>query len=528
VTDPQRRRGKTHNQAALDDHKLRFRRSSVAASQFLDYLAASEVGVWRVEPDSNPSRWWLNVTLPQHQQNIFDLQREIKVLFTDYERVEPRTLAVIHERVRKDIRVESDLAILISNDASARDKARRRAGEMAIIAVEPAAFAGDNPPGLHELIAEAIATVDHYDVTTAIRDPSGFYGRTAEVESIAADLKRAVSVGVFGLRKAGKTSLLNAVTTLRNNEGGHVTIHIDVSEIVTAEQFRSAVLEKLWSAVRDLSSPEQFSPRLRTLTRSGTRKMDVPDSAPFWVQDIREILGEVESPAALVVDEIDQAFPLRSNLEPDEARALYTALVQLRSLLQEQESLVLLCAGVDPALFERPLFDGRDNLLYKLVRLLWLAPMPRDEMAAMVRSLGRRMGVRIRDHKTIDSLFAQFGGHPLLTRKACSIAAKARTAESLPFHLTTEILNRAIETRAYSGPREEAADVLESFTEWFPDESALLHLYFSKDVGEAEGGREILREEPDALAHAIAYGLCFPDYSARISAAISALDRTSS
>jgi hypothetical protein len=524
VTDPHQQEGQTLNQMTLDTHTSRFRRSSVAASQFLDYLRTSEVGIWRVEQDRNPSRWWLNVTLPQHQQTVFDLQREIKVLFTDYTQVEPRTLAVVQERVREDMRVESDLAILVSNDPNAKNKARRRAGEMAIISIETAAFSGENQPHLHEHIAEAVATVDHYDVTTAIRDPSGFYGRTAEVESISADLKRAVSVGVFGLRKAGKTSLLNAVAALRRDEGGLVTVKIDVSEIVTAEQFRSIVLESLWSAVRDLPSNERFAPRLRTLTRSGARRVDLPDSATLWVQDIRNILEGLDSPAALIVDEIDQAFPARSNLEPSEARALYTALVQLRSLLQEQESLVLLCAGVDPALFERPLFDGKDNLLYKLVRLLWLAPMPREEMAAMVRSLGRRMGVRIRDFSTIDTLFAQFGGHPLLTRKACSIAVRTRTADSLPYHLTTELVNRAIETREYSGPRVEAADVLRSFTEWFPDESALLHLYFSRNADEAQVGQELLGEDPNALAHAIAYGLIFPDYRARIAAAIVALE----
>ena len=119
---------------------------------------------------------------------------------------------------------------------------------------------------------------------------------------------------------------------------------------------------------------------------------------------------------ALFVDEIDQAFPPRSNLAEIEALGLFNSLVQLRSLIQEQSLLSFLCAGVDPAMFESPLINGRDNLLYKLVRLSWLAPMSRDEMAEMVRTLGRRMGVRVRSHLVIDRLFDDLGGHPLLTR----------------------------------------------------------------------------------------------------------------
>jgi hypothetical protein len=467
----------------------------------------------------------MNITLPLHQQGIFGLNREIQVLYTEYEHVEPRSLSVIQGRVRKDMRVEPDVAILVSRDKSARDTARRRAGEMAIIAIDLDEVRAGDSPLLHTLIAQSVATVDHFDVATPVRDPSGFYGRQAEIDSIANDLKRAVSVGIFGLRKAGKTSLLNALTTLRSDDDRNATVRVDVSEIVTAEQFRSTVLEGLWSAVRNIPGNGDIQPRLRALTRQGTRRVELGDSATSWIQDLRALLEHVDMPALLIVDEIDQAFPPRSNLDPSEAKALFGSLVQLRSLLQEQDHLTLLCAGVDPALFERPLIDGHDNLLYKLVRLVWLAPMSRDEMAGMVRSLGKRMGVRIRGHQEIDALFANYGGHPLLTRKACSVAVRARTPETLPFHITSEALEEALNSREYGGPHDQAADVLTSFTEWFPDEAALLRLYFSPDAEERALALSLLTDDPNAMTHSIAYGLCFTDHTARIAAAIESLEQ---
>ena len=433
MTDSQDARpAATRNQRALELFREKFRESSLGAAEFLQFLRRSEVGAWRFEQDSIPSRWWINVTLPTHQQAIFGLNREIQVLYTEYERVEPRALSVIQARVRKDMRVEPDLAILVSRDKNAKDTARRRAGEMAIISIDLDDIRAGDSPLLHTLIARSVVTVDHFDVATPVRDPSGFYGRQAEIEAIASDLKRAVSVGIFGLRKAGKTSLLNALDTLRSDDQRNITVRVDVSEIVTAEQFRTSVLEGLWAAVGDIQEDGGFHPRLRALTRQGKRRVDVADSATFWIQDLRVLLEHSERPAVLIVDEIDQAFPPRSNLEPAEAQALFSSLVQLRSLIQEQDRLVLLCAGVDPALFERPLLEGKDNLLYKLVRLVWLAPMTREEMAEMVRSLGKRMGVRIRGHEEIDALFSNYGGHPLLTRKACSIAARARLRNGRP------------------------------------------------------------------------------------------------
>ena len=519
------RSGATHNQLILENYKERFRRSSTGADEFLQFLRQSDAGVWRFEQDSTPSRWWINITLPAHQQTIFGLNREIQVLYTEYERVEPRALSVIQGRARKDMRVEPDVAILVSRDVRARDTARRRAGEMAIIPVNLDEISAGDSPLLHTLIARSVATVDHFDVTTPVREPSGFYGREAEIETIANDLKRAVSVGVFGLRKAGKTSLLNALATLRSDDERNATVRVDVSEIVSAEQFRSTVLENLWVEISRLPGNEKIRPRLRSLTRQGTRRSDLPDSATSWIQDLRALLEHVELPAVLIVDEIDQAFPPRSNLDPAEARSLFGALVQLRAVIQEQERLALLCAGVDPALFESPLLDGKDNLLYKLVRLVWLAPMSRDEVADMVRSLGKRMGVRVRGHQEIDALFARYGGHPLLTRKACSIAVRARTPETLPFHITTDVLEKAITSRDYGGPYDQAADVLASFTEWFPDEAALLRLHFSQDPEERDLASLLLSDDPDAMAHSIAYCLCFPDRTARIAAAIESLEQ---
>lgn len=515
--------GQTDRQRALATYIDRFRNSSSGAADFMEFLRRSDAGIWRVEADSGRNRWWLNITLPKHHQDIFDLNREIQVFYTEYENLEPRALSVIQTKVRKDMRLEPDVAVLVSRDPRAKMTAARRAGEMAIIPINLDEVREGSSPLLHAYIAQSVAAVDHFDVVTPIREPSGFFGRKAELETIANDLKLAKSVGLFGLRKAGKTSLLNSIERLREDDARNATVSIDISGIATAEQFRSMVLERLWTAVRKTRGNEDAHPRVRALTRQGGRRQDTPDSSTHWIQDLRAMLDLVELPAVLIIDEIDQAFPPRSNLDPAEAKGLFSALIQLRSVLQEQDRLALLCAGVDPALFERPIIEGKDNLLYKLVRLVWLGPMSRDEMAEMVRALGKRMGVRVRNHEVIDALFKEYGGHPLLTRKACSLAVRARSPETLPFHIDNDALAAALASVDYGGPSTQAADIIESFTEWFADEAALLRMYFSSDPEERDFGKSLLQDNPRALLHSVAYGLCFTDHTARIGVAIAQL-----
>lgn len=513
----------TERQRVLQDYIERFRRQSAGSRAFLDYLKRSNVGIWRVERDPAPSKWWLYITLPENQQQIFELNREILVLYTDFSHLEPRSLSVIQSRARRDMRVEPDIAILISRDPRAKHTAARRAGEMAIIALNLEEIENGTSKLLHGHIAESVATVDHFDVSTPVSDPSGFFGRKVEIETITNDLKHAKSVGIFGLRKTGKTSLLNSIARIRSADAMNVTVRLDVSGIITAEQFRSTLLEGLWEAIHQLPVDGGHHPKLRTLTKKGLRRFDLDDSSTLWIQDIRIMLDGLDRPAVVMIDEIDQAYPPRSTLDEKEAGKLFQALVQLRSLIQEEDQLALLGAGVDPALFERPIVAGKDNLLYKLLRLVWLAPMNRNEMADMVRSLGKRMGVRIRGHEEIDTLFQAFGGHPLLTRKACSVAVRARTPETLPFHIDKNVLSIALLAREYSGPQSEAKDIITSFTEWFPNEAALMRLMYSEDGDEKALADELLAEDPDGMIHAVAYGLCFDDYSPRIQAAISEL-----
>jgi hypothetical protein len=520
----------TENQWVLAEHQSRFSTQTKYGADLLKMLERSNCGVWRVEkdPGSSVPRWWLNITLPDNVAEMFDVQLEIQVLYAEYSRLEPRALEQVQTRVRRDLRLDPGIVVIASEDPNVGQMARRRRGELSIIDVHLPSLSTDRRD-LRARISSVMTAVDHYDVTNPIQDPSGFFGRTEEVAQLKYSLDRGQSVGVFGLRKQGKTSLLNALERLRRDTG-HLVVKLDMSEISSAAEFRLRLLTRTWQAVHDLDQsgdgPGRRMPKLRMLTPQGQAKADLGQLDMFWTDDLRSLIDSSGTQLELFVDEVDQAYPARSNLLDDEPVRLFQALTQLRGLLQTatpNAGLVLLCAGVDPAIFESAMIEDRDNLVYKLVRLVWLSPMTRDETADMVRTLGKRMGIRIPDFRAVDSLFEEYGGHPLLSRKACSLAAKGRDPEVLPWVITAQAIATAIESRSYDSPATQARDIFKSFHEWFPQEADLVEMLWSTDAFSHSVAVEELRESPDRVDHARAYGLLNADLSPRMNAVRTAL-----
>lgn len=522
-------RPSTQNQHLLEEFKRKFAASTSYGQQLLDLFSRSGAGVWRCEQDTTAGqpRWWLNVTLPENLQEMFDLRLEVQVLYAEYNRVEPRALSMLQQRMSKDLRLEPGIAMVASNDNTVAQMAQRRRGELSLVDITLNELSSDKRD-LRSRISTVLTAIDHFDSTNPIQEPSAFFGRKAEIDQLTQALNRGQSVGIFGLRKAGKTSLMNSLQRLRQDAGRPV-VKIDVSEVSSADEFKLRLLERAWDAVErgtPADGAKRSRLRLRLLDSTGRARSDVSNISLHWTEDLRQLIARAERRIELFIDEIDQAYPLRKQFG-DETDALFQAIVQLRGLVQagaeSNTGIVLLCAGVDPSIFEQALLDGRDNLIYKLVRLLWLSPMSRDEMAEMVRQLGKRTAVRFQGHEVVDKLYQEFGGHPLLTRKACSLAIEGRDPAELPFHLNVLRLEAALEKRGVASVADQARDVFRSFREWFPDESLVLSLIWSTDRDDRELGRALLSELPDGLIHAKAYGLVFDDETPRIRALLPAI-----
>lgn len=504
---------RTEKQIELERFKERFQSLTKYGSSLIDYLNRSECNVWRVEQDAvDPRRWWLNIVLPKHVAEMFDAHLEIQVVYAEYNAVEPRLLEIVQSRISKNARVDNGIFVIASLDDTVNRLFRRRSGEFAAIDLNLNQLNRETLEIRHKM-AEVLTAADHYDYTKPIHSRSGFFGRDSEFQELISAINSGQSVGVFGLRKTGKTSLLNFVASNRR-DAKHPVVWVDISGVSSADEFRLKLLTSAWESAVRSSEVDESRVRLRVLNRSGELKVSPEILRLHWLSDIEKISGLFDKRLEVFIDEIDQLAPGRSYLGA-ESNELLIVMTQLRGMIQSASpdtGMVLVCAGVDPALFEKSTIgSGADNLLYKLVRLMFLAPLSRDEMAEMVRDLGRRMGIRVRDHETIDFLFAEYGGHALLTRKACSLAARGRDRSHIPWHMSLESVVSAAKESGEDTPYGQAAEIIESFGQWFPQEAEFLRNCWSRDPDDREIALEYFREDHQLLGHAALYGITIKD-----------------
>lgn len=503
--------GQTPNQKFLDDKKSEFVRNSEFGDALLRYLRKDEVQVVRVERGLQ-GRWQLFAVLPEQMRAMFDIDREVLFVVTDYKRLEPRALSEVQFFLKDRARVDDEVAVLVSQDENADRLARQRAGETAILTLDSRKLSDPTRPTFRQALAHMLATVDHFNVTTPIREPSAFFGRQRDIGEAIQTLEHGQHAAIFGLRKAGKSSFLNRVQALLR-ERGWAVVALDLNEFFgTPRRFKLSVVQSFADEVLAFKQP---LPKLRSTEER--RGVDVINES--WLDDLDRIRRALEDKAemALIIDEIDSALPARTLnvLDPaEDSLGLLRALSQFRAFAQRHQMQgrkypVLLGAGVDPSLFEEPKVRGIANPLYQFALVKFLEPLNRDEMQGMIRTLGKRTGMRFRDHDLIDSLHAEYGGHPLLSRQACSFLHQHRPKDRVPYNVSLEDLTRAFTATGPNTPLAHALDVPESFSEWFPDEGKLVSERLRGASGSAAG--------PE-LQHAIAYGLLNPDGSVRMRA----------
>jgi ligand-binding sensor domain-containing protein len=261
---------------------------------------------------------------------------------------------------------------------------------------------------------------DPYDVRDPVAGAFSFFGREALVETLLRRLSEGRPVGIFGLRKLGKSSLLQA---LRDRAPFPAAV-INLQTIG-----RGGSLADLYRRIL-----RYWEQELRLKTDLEWTAPAIPDEAATaaFISAALELLDRLkaERPIArlgLFLDEVELIVPRPDGSGPDLQRYL-TLLRALRGLVDEDGRLSLVVASLNSAINRINAWHGEQNPTFNLFQEINLPPLTPEACVQMVRNIGLQVGL-VYEEGSLEAIAALSGGHPFLARQFCSLLYNRRNRQ---------------------------------------------------------------------------------------------------
>jgi membrane-associated PAP2 superfamily phosphatase len=462
--------------------------------------------LYYLKPGSNEIARYLGV----------DPDREVVYLFSPFEHLEAREFETVYEARDKDpLRLDHHLALIGSSDPNAGDIVKaflvQDLERTPIVGFSSAELKNiRSPDDIYTLFRGRHHIRDYFALEGPLTEEALFFGRAELLSTITSRVTGGQNTGVFGLRRIGKTSLLYAIQ--RRCSAGRIAhaFYKDMSPTFNLRWWE--VLELLVHEVSHSMGMAKSVERQLGAVRDGYTEAN---AAALFGADIQVLVARVVSGRLVIM--LDEIENISCDVSPashwnSDFLALWTT---MRSVHQNSRGKFLyLVAGVNPYPLETERIGQYDNPLFSTTKSIFVPPLDYEATGHMMRSLGRMMGVSV-EKKLIDAMFDSYGGHPFLTRQACSHLV--HHLDQRPAVITAELY---LEDRGHldSILRKIVDQILNVLRTWYPDEFDLLRMLAE---GDQEGFLEFIDSDRSFASHVEGYGLvadasCSPALTIRL------------
>lgn len=339
-------------------------------------------------------------------QQHFELAPEVLVLLSPWDTIHAKDIERVEKVFRDGGRLDPGFALVITHDAKAAERLGPVVPESRtylFVQDEQLQTVADPQAWLRRLLRDNLGRRRLFDHRLPAAGPQ-FFGREKEFEALSRDVLRGHCVGVYGLRKVGKTSLLRRVAE-KLREGGvgawrAVPVEVDLLETPFTRRAFAGVADLIGRHLdREIERDEK-------LTRSTKR-----DPLDRLVETVEQLEQRHGARLVLILDEyellLDGRIPRRDGVE---------LLAWLRGLAQSHPGgFGFVLAGRNQQFIAPARIEGVDNPMYRFLRDVALAGLTPEECRAMVRKIGGRMGLRF-STDALDLIVQETGGHPALAR----------------------------------------------------------------------------------------------------------------
>ena len=355
----------------------------------------------------SPSSWVILAKPSELLKQHFELAPQVLILCVPRDVIQESDIKRAETIFGEDLRIDPGFALVITADPDAETKlgpilpdSRRYLfvrDETLRTAIDPQAF-------LHDLLRDGLGRRRLFDFRLPASEWQ-FFGREKELEALERDVLSGHSLGVFGLRKVGKTSLLERMAEkLREGRAGFqrgIPVKVDLQTTSYLRRNFDGVAELIGSALD------------RELSRA---HIQVPESPSHPLERLRAAVEHVEhtiqARVVLMLDEYEVLLDARRIPQRDGVELL----TWLRGLAQERpRGFSLVLAGRNQRLLAPARIDDADNPMYRFLRSIPVAGLVPGDCRRMVRALGGRMGLHF-EPDALDLIVQETGGHPALVR----------------------------------------------------------------------------------------------------------------
>lgn len=299
------------------------------------------------------------------------------------------------------------------------------------------------------LLVDGLGTMRPFAPGAPVADAQ-FFGRLTELQELERRLLQMnTPVGLFGLRKVGKTSLLQRLRRKFEDDADEhgpaaLVLHCDAQAVPFTRRNLDGLLRALWTSARALATRW---PALATETPSLTlQKVSDSEVARCATDALEGLVGWCGANGRKLIVVLDEYERLLDGKSVPRADGL-DLLDFLRGLNQQHpQAFNFVFAGLDRLPANTHRYEGRQNPLFAAYFAMPLGGLGREELGGMVRKLGRRASLEF-DHHSIDRIAAESGGHPFLARTLADIVdQRSATQRQQPVPIRERAITEALPT----------------------------------------------------------------------------------
>ncbi|MFM9920872.1 hypothetical protein [Lacisediminihabitans sp. H27-G8] len=429
----------------------------------------------------------------------FGLTRELLIFYTPHHDLQVRTYqAALAEMQTVDREITPDIIFVSAPDPRLRTKLDDWSSATPSLRAIPLSHEMDpNAITFIKLIRDYVYSRDLFYETTPVRGAS-FFGRKTLLQSLRDDVLSQRVAGVFGLRKAGKTSVLFELADQMRQQNV-IPILLDL------EAFPSPPEDPTPEILSDLRRRCLEELRDRKLRTKELAELSPSPTIVEFKTALQALLRRLEPEGVrllIMLDEIEYLTPAdKVDIAEGDMPRISQLLASLRSLVQEASNFTFMLSGLTSAIIESGRLYGRPNPLFSWAKAYYVGPFARDEADDLALSTGAKMGIEI-EEKALEALFEASGGHAFLYRNFASNVVSALPLEVFRRIITRPlVLSRLMDWKAQVGGN--ISEMINHVTRYYSTESVLLDVLRELPAE----FMQLAEDEPQALRHLLDLGL---------------------